>query len=340
MRCSVIRLRRLPEMKLGWWRRAATVCATSACLTTIAMAAPALAVDEAVTAQVVTAHPTVGQDLELDGQVTGAPTYPASVTTTRDDSTGTQTPVGMPVMTDDQGNFTVHDTPPARGQVTYHLTTGNGATTDVPTTVAGKKVDLTIRVSPAPADAESTVQVVAHLGSPTTNRDLTLYATPYRGSRQQFDSGPVDANGDRTASRAVHRRTTFTVVFAGDSAYAPASARKRLRVRGVLDEALKGWYRSSGGTKLYHHDDNPSLAVHLLPEHKGSCLYFRAEHRRHGHWVRSAVSTCVRTDSTGRAIGVLTGDHIVGVPYRLRAEWHGTKAVDGRKGAWMHLKFR
>jgi hypothetical protein len=113
-----------------------------------------------------------------------------------------------------------------------------------------------------------------------------------------------------------------------------------LTVRGVLDEELKGWVRTSGGSKIYHHSDNPSLAVHLLPEHKGSCLYFRAQHRSHGKWVRSAVSTCVRTDSTGRAIGVLTGDHIVGVPYRLRAEWHGTNAVAGRKGAWMHLKFR
>lgn len=327
-------------MKLGWGRRVATICGTSASLAAIVVAAPAIAVDEAVTAHVVTDHPAVGQDLEIDGQVTGAPTYPATVTTTRDDSTGAQTPVGMPVMTDDQGNFTVHDTPPARGQVTYHLTTGDGATTDVPTTVAGKKADLSIHVSPAPANVESTVHVVAHLGSPTINRDVTLYATPYGGSRQKFDSGPVDANGDRTADRTVHRRVTFTVEFAGDSAYNPATVHKRLSVRGVLDEALKGWFRSSGGTKLYHHDDNPSLAVHLLPEHKGSCLYFRAQHRRHGDWVRSAVSTCVRTDSTGRAIGVLTGDHIVGVPYRLRAEWHGTKAVDGRKGAWMHLEFR
>jgi hypothetical protein len=259
------------------------------------------------------------------------------ITATRADSTGTTPITGTTTL---QGHFQLKDTPPARGQVVYHVTADGSASTDVTVQVAGANPHLAIHVSPAPADVGSTVQVVAHLGSATTNRDLTLYATPYGGSRHEFDSGPVDANGDRSADRVVHRRTTFTAAFAGDSAYAPATVHTTLHVRGVLDEALKGWYRSSGGAKIYHRKDNPSLAVHLLPEHKGSCLYFRAQHRSHGTWVRSAVSSCVKTDSAGRAIGVLTGNHIVGVAYRLRAEWHGTRSVDGRTGAWMHLEFR
>ena len=90
-------------------------------------AAPATAVDESMTAKVTTADPTVGKSLDITGQVTGATTYPVTVTTTRDDSAGTATPVGMPVMSDDQGNFTVTDTPPARGNVTYHLSADAGA---------------------------------------------------------------------------------------------------------------------------------------------------------------------------------------------------------------------
>jgi hypothetical protein len=129
-------------------------------------------------------------------------------------------------------------------------------------------------------------------------------------------------------------------VFAGDSAYAPATAKTTIRVRAVLDEELKGWYRSSGSARLYHRDDNPALAVHMLPEHRDRCLYFRAQHKSHGDWVRSAVSTCVHTDATGRAIGILQGRHIVGVPYRLRAEYHGTTAVARRNGAWLRLEFR
>lgn len=312
-----------------------------ACVAAIAPALPASATGESVTAHVATTHPTVGQTLEIDGQVTGASSSTSTVTVTRDDSGGTNQPVGMPVMTNADGTFTVQDTPPARGSVTYHVSAdGGAATTDVPTTVAGKATDLTIKVSPAPADADSTVHVVAHLASATTKRELTLYARPYLQAKQEIDSAPVDTNGNLAADHAVHRRTTFIVVFAGDSAYAPATVRTTLRVRAVLDEQLKGWFRSTSTAKLYHRSDNPSLAVHMLPEHKGSCVYFRAQHRSHGKWVRSAVSGCVKTDSTGRAIGVLTGDHIVGVRYRLRAEWHGTTAVSSRNGAWLHLEFR
>src|SRR4051812_24137323 len=229
MRSWVIPPRRRPEMTGGSALRAGATGGLGACLLAFALAVPAAAVDEAISAHVTTAHPTVGQELDIAGQVTGAPTYPATVTTTRDDSSAAQTPVGMPVMTDDQGNFTVRDTPPARGQVTYHLTTGDGATTDVSTTVAGKQPDLTIHASPAPADVQAAVHVVAHRGPATPTRQLTLYATPYGGSRQKFDQGPVDANGDRSADRAVHRRTTFTAVFGGDSAYAPATAQVTVR---------------------------------------------------------------------------------------------------------------
>ena len=283
----------------------------------------------------------VGEPLEIDGQVTGASSSPSSVTVTRDDSSGQNQPVGMPVMTQPDGTFSVTDNPPARGSVTYHLSAdAAAATTDVSTTVAGKPTDLSIRVRPSPANAESSVRVTAHLGSATTNRELTIYARPYRKPREQIDRGPVNANGDLTADRTVRRRTTFTAVFAGDSAYAPATVRRTLKVRAVLDEVLKGGFRTAGDTRLYHENDNPSVAVHMLPERKGACLHFRAQHRAHGEWVRSAVSPCVHTDGTGRAIGVLTGHHIVGTPYRLRAEWDGTTAVARRNGAWLHLEFR
>jgi len=296
---------------------------------------------ETMSAHVTTDKPTVGQELTIDGDVTGASMYPVTVVATREDSTGV---TSMPVdsqPSDMNGHFTLHDTPPARGSVTYHLSADAGAATfDLTTSVAGKPTDLSIHVRPSPASAERSVHVTAHLGSATTNRDVSLFLRPYRGSRKQFDQGAVDANGDRTADHVVHRRTTFIATFAGDSAYEPATARVGLRVRAVLDEELKGYFRSSGGARIYHRDDNPVLAVHMLPERKGNCLYFRAQHKRHGEWVRSAVSTCVHTDSTGRAIGVLQGHHIAGVAYRLRAEWHGTKAVARRSGAWMRLEFR
>jgi hypothetical protein len=293
--------------------------------------------DESVTAHLSSSDPTVGQQLTIDGEVTGSTVAESMITATREDSTGTNPIPGATTM---QGHFQLDDTPPARGRVIYHLTADGSATTDVTVQVAGKPTDLSIHVRPSPAGAERTVHVTAHLDSATTDRGVTLFLRPYDRSKKQFDQGTVDANGDRSADHVVHRRTTFIATFAGDSAYAPAAARVTLRVRAVLDEQLKGYFRSSGSARVYHRDDNPVLAVHMLPERKGSCLFFRAQHKRHGDWVRSAVSSCVHTDSTGRAIGVLQGRHITGVAYRLRAEWHGTKSLARRAGAWMRLKFR
>ena len=235
---------------------------------------------EAMTAHVTTAHPMVGQPLDIAGQVTGASSYPVTVTATRDDSTGSGTPVGMPVMSDAQGNFTVEDTPPARGSVTYHLSADAGAAaTDVATQVAGKPTDLSIVAKPSTAEANTSVQVTAHLASPTTDRTVTLDAQPYQRSRQQFDSGAVDANGNRTAGYTVQRRTTFIATFAGDTAYAPASSVVTVKVRAVVNAQLQGGYGSRHGYRLYHRGADVNVLIHLQPEYKGACIVMRAQRK-------------------------------------------------------------
>lgn len=305
----------------------------------------AAAASEAMTAHVTTAHPTVGQQLEIAGQVTGASSYPVTVTATRDDSTATAAPVGMPVMTDSQGNFTIDDTPPARGQVTYHLSAdAGGAATDVQTQVAGKATDLSIAAKPTAADSGSTVHVTAHLGSPTTDRTVTLYARPYQQSRQQFDSGPVDANGDRAADYTVARRTTFIASFAGDSAYAPASAVVTVAVRAVVDAHLQGGYGTKAGYRLYHRNADVNVPIHLLPEYKGACIVMHAQRKSGGSWHNASASNCgpnaVRTNAAGEVIAQMQPPHIVGVPYRLRAEYPGGNGATARNGAWLYLEFR
>jgi hypothetical protein len=327
--------------------RAAFVCGAGACLAAVTIAVPATAAvaGETVTAHVATAHPAVGQDLDIDGQVTGAASSPSTVTVTRDDSAGQGQPVGMPVTTDPDGTFTVTDQPPVRGSVTYHLNAAGGAAnTEVSTTVARNATDLTIHVSPSPVDVGSTVRVVAHVGSATTNRALTLYATPYGGSREEFDSGPVDANGDRTATRVIHRRTTLTAVFSGDDAYAPARASVVSQPRAVLTEKLRGGYATRDGYRLYHRSDTVNVFARLQPERKGACLIMRAQRHYGGAWHKAAVSDCrddpVRTNSAGEVIAQLRPPHTLREHYRLRAEWRGNKAVAGRNGAWLHLEFR
>lgn len=335
MRCWVIPPKRRPDM------RRLLVPALAALAVAGAAPVAATAATETITASVTTDNPTVDQPLTLAGTVSGAPGS-VVVTATREDSAGTA-PVTDSAMTDSQGNFTLTDSPgpPARGPVTYHLSADSGAaTTDVQAQVAGKPTDLTVRSVPALGTVGHAVSVTAHLGSATSDRAVTIYARPYKRDRQEIDSGPVNADGNRTTTFTLARRTTFIAVFGGDTKYDPARDADVSRARAVLEENLRGGYGTSGGYRLYHQGSDPRLAVHMLPERDGRCLYFRAQHRSGGEWVKSAVSTCVRTDATGRAIGVLQGDHIVGTPYRLRAEWHGNRAIAARNGAWVKLLFR
>jgi hypothetical protein len=183
------------------------------------------------------------------------------------------------------------------------------------------------------------VRVTAHLGASTANRAVTIYAKPYRRHRRQLDSGTVDLNGNRSVTDRVYRRTTFSVHFTGDDAYAPATATRVVRVRAILREHLQGGYASSGGFRLYHPGSNPSVFVHMVPGQSRRCLYFRAQHYYSHSWHTSAVSPCLRTNAHGELIGVLTGNHVVGEPYRVRAEWRGNRALLARDGSWLKLKF-
>lgn len=300
---------------------------------------------EAITAHVTTAHPMVGQPLDIAGQVTGASMAMSTVTVTRDDSAGSGTPVGAPATTDDQGNFTVEDTPPSRGDVTYHLSAdGGAATTDVQVQVAGKPTDLSVTAKPGTADANSAVHVTAHLGSATTDRTVTLFAKPYQRTRQQFASGPVDANGDFAADHVVQRRTTFIASFAGDTAYAPASAVVTIQVRAVVSAQLQGGYGKHNGYRLYHPNTSVNVLIHLKPEYQGACIVMRAQRKSGGSWHSAAVSNCrenvIRTNADGEVIAQLQPPHVVGVPYRLRAEFRGGDGVEARTGDWLYLRFK
>jgi len=182
--------------------------------------------------------------------------------------------------------------------------------------------------------------VTAHLGTTSTNRKVTIYARPYQRDRSQIASGNVDATtGNLSASYTMSRRTRFIAKFGGDQKYRPATAYVVVLARAVVHEHLRDGYATEGAYRLFHVSANPVLAVHLIPELDGVCLQFRAERYFNGRWHKVAVG-CVRTDSDGRAIGVLTGDHHLESPYRVRARWRGTFAVLGKAGAWQRLKFR
>lgn len=304
----------------------------------------AAAADPAVTVAVAPAQPQVGQEVTVSGDVTGADGQPvsgAALTATRDDSAGSH-PV-MVDMADGSGHYSFTDTPGVYGQVTWTVTWHGSS--DVSghqaVTVTRKPTSLSLAISDDRLPTGHTVHLTAHLGSPTTDRTLSIYAVPYGQSRELVERGDVDANGDLQASYDVSRRTKFVARFKGDDTWAPARARQIVHVRARVADRLHGYYDTSGGYRIYHVGSDATVSAHLRPELADVCLYFRAQRRYGGAWHTTAVSPCIRTGDQGRESSELKGDYVrVDEPYRVRAEWRGNRAALADDGPWRKLRFR
>ena len=327
----------------------ALVCAALAAAGVVVAAPGAVAAETYTVTVHVAASPSahVGASLTVSGSVTngsGTGVAAATLTIKRTDERTGATETLPPMMTGADGSYSAPDPQPAVwGNVAYDVsasdTTGSG-TGHGSLWINRYATSLTIKASRSVQNAGRQVRITAHLGSPTTKRTITIYARPYQRQRTAIASGAVDpTSGDLSVSYTMSRRTRFAAYFSGDEKYRPTSAVVVVRARAVINEHLRGGYATDGAYRLYHESANPVLAVHMLPELDGVCLEFAAQRYYNGAWHRVAVG-CVRTDSSGRAIGVLTGDHHQNQPYRVRARWAGTYAVLAKAGAWQLLKFK
>jgi hypothetical protein len=328
----------------------ARLCALVGCAVFVsagfAVVAPDAVAAESISATITPSAPEVDDTLVVHATVSGAVAQPASLTVVRTDRNGQQLPF-MAMPTGTTGDYSGTDPLPAVwGKVTYHVADIDNAThmtnaTGQASTYVRRHVPvLTIKRQHGVVSAGRLARVTAHLGKTDTNRRVRIYAHPYDRDRTRIAAGNVDAtSGNLSATYTMARRTRFAVRFGGDAKYRPASTYVVVLARAVMHEHLRGGYATSGSYRLYHESANPVLAAHLLPELDGVCLRFRAERYFDGGWHLVAVG-CVRTDSDGRAIGVLDGDHHLNSPYRVRARWPGSFALLAKSGTWQKLKFR
>jgi len=303
------------------------------------VAAPNAIAAETIGVTVTPTTPQVDDMLVVHATVSGAATTP-TLAVTRTDRNGQQPPFTL--METAAGEYSGNDPLPAVwGRISYVVSdTASGAEGRGSVYARRHTTSLTIHPARRVVSAGRLARVTAHLGTTFTNRRVTLYARPFQRDRTQIRSGSVDATtGNLSASYTMSRRTRFVAKFGGDLKYRPAWARVVVLARAVVHEHLRGGYASDGAYRLFHVTENPVLGVHMLPELDGVCLLFRAERHYNGAWHLVATG-CVSTDSDGRAIGVLTGDHHLDSPYRVRARWRGTFALLSKSGAWQRLKFR
>jgi hypothetical protein len=324
-------------------RLLALVAALASAAVTIVAAAPAATAAGVytITVHIRPASPQVGDQLTVEGTATdgsGAAAAGLTLQIVRTDRNGTQpsfvTTTGM------DGTFSQPDPLPAvRGKVGYVVTYLDGSEGHASVLVHRIPTKLTIGASRAIVWSGRDVHVVATLGSPTTSRRVSIYARPYLLSRRLLRSDDVSAStGKLQATTTLHRRTRFSVRFAGDATYAPAVATVVVRARAVISERLSGGYATEGAFRIYHAGAHPVLVAHLHPQLDGVCLWFRAQRHFNGSW-HTVATRCFSTDADGYARGEFTGAHL-GSPYRVRARWRGSRAALSRNGAWLKLEFR
>jgi hypothetical protein len=304
-----------------------------------AVVAPEAMAAESISVSVTPSSPVVDDMITVNATVSGA--MPTSLTAYRTDRNGKQAMFTL-APTGTSGDYSGTDPLPAVwGTMTYVVSDDvNQVTGKASVYVTRHPTSLTITRARKVVSAGWQAHVTAHLGTTDTNRTVTIYARPYKRDRTEIRSGAVDpTTGKLSASYTMERRTRFIAHFTGDLKYRPATVSVVVLARAVVREHLRGGYATDGAYRLFHVTDNPVLAVHLIPELDGVCLRFRAERYYNGSWHLDAVG-CVRTDPNGRAIGVLTGDHHLNSPYRVRARWPGTYALLAKSGAWQRLEFR
>ena len=287
---------------------------------------------------------SLGQSVTVSGRVTSAKplSYPVSLRVTRHDLAGTHTLSS--VTTDGSGRFSFKNTPKVGGSVTYTVTyagdsehrSGVGRAT---VNVARHATTVTISTNHSRYHYGDTAHITAHLGRTDNSRVVSIYATPYGEGRHLVKRGKVNSNRNLTAKATVRSNTTFTAVFAGDYTYARATDKQHVKAHAKLSNSLEGGYATVNGVRLYHTGEDPVIDATLRPFQLGTCVTARAQRYSGGSW-HTIATRCLEIDSTGRTSGFLYGTHVPGEPYRMRAEWDGSKQSLSANGRWLRFEFR
>ena len=126
------------------------------------------------------------------------------------------------------GTFTATNVPPARGNYVYLASYTNSAyvpaSRSVLVHVTAARPALKLAVSAKSVKPGRKVTVTATLGAPHANRTLIIYAQPKGGAKKVIKHAAINSKGQLSVVYSVKVNTTFTVTFAGDTWYTPASA--------------------------------------------------------------------------------------------------------------------
>ncbi|MEU4239627.1 hypothetical protein [Actinoplanes sp. NPDC026619] len=276
--------------------------------------------------------------LTVSGTITAAQALPSGtkLSVTRTDLDSPSGTALAATTVDAQGRFSVTDTPPAGGTVTYSVGYAGDETfgaTSATANVAVSRVTppLTLTPSKSVYAYGTTVTFTAHLGNWYQNKTIEIWADPYGADPSRLlTKAVVNSGGNVTASLKLTRDTTLTAKYAGDSHYAPRSTASTVYTKVSVSTAVTKYYKTAkiGGTSYYyfHKKTNPYFTTSMTayPKRKQQ---LQVEYYAGGKW-RTWTSAYLTLSSAGKSYAELTGSHPVGTHFRVRAAYLDTSSGD------------
>ena len=185
-----------------------------------------------------------------------------------------------------------------------------------------------------------TATVAAHLSADSPIRELMVYGQSFGESPRLLRTVTVDQAGNASIPLRLTRTTRVTVRFDGRGQYPDRSRQHMVHVAGKVTSRMYRPARKSGRYAVYPVSRNPFIKNVMRPNHRGDCLQFRVEFRVRGSWGYDGVLRCVKLDKRSVAwVRFVSDPRLVGIPVRVRSEWHGDKQNAKATGRWAYFKF-
>lgn len=241
------------------------------------------------------------------------------------------------------GTITVKDTPSIGGANTYTVSHPGDASHQAATTSAIVQMSRAATAVSVTTNASSyaygaTATVTAHLGTTYNSRTVSVYATPYGGTKTLVKTGTVDAEGNLTATYKLARNTTFSVSFAGDYRYAPATVTRTAGAHVKVATTLGGSYTSttySGITyRVYHRTVKPTVTATVTPNKAGQCQRFQVQQYYSGAWHTRTTSGCFALAANSIAKTQLSLTNALNQKFRVRSEYERSTKDNTNLSTW------
>ena len=250
------------------------------------------------------------------------------------------------------GTFSFTDTPPAGSKVKYTVaypgdtdrTAASGSDT---VTVSRKSPTLTLNKNGKIYAYGTDVTFTAHLGTTYKNRVVEIWADPYGSDRPKklVKRGTVNAGGNLSVKLHLTRDTALSTVFAGDSRYAPKTAKSTAFAKVKVSTALSKYYKTGkiGSTKYYYFHKNTSvIATTTMTYYKGRSQKLELQVYYDGKWYASG-SDYFSLNTSGKSKVNLGSPGESGIRARVRSSYINSSSGDTvnstTHGAWKYFYF-